>query len=77
LGNQIKKTEGQGVLHIWGEERCIEGFSGGDLREGDDLEDPAIAGRLLLKWICRKLDWGEVAGTGSIWLRIGTGGGLL
>jgi hypothetical protein len=32
-----------------GEERCIQGFSGGNLREGDHLEDPGIDGRIILK----------------------------
>jgi hypothetical protein len=52
-----------------GEERCIQGIS------GDHLEDPGICGRIILKWTCERLDGG--AWTGSIWLRIGTGGELL
>jgi hypothetical protein len=58
-----------------GEERCIQGFSGGNLREGDHLEDPGVDGRIILKWIFERL--GGRAQTGSIWLRIGTGGELL
>jgi hypothetical protein len=55
------------------EERCIQGFLGvGDLRENDDLEDPVVHERITLQWIFRKSDVG--AWTGSIWLRIGTGG---
>ena len=53
-----------------GEERCIQGFGG----EGDHLEDPDLDKRIILKLIFGK--WGRVW-TGSIWLRIGTGGGLL
>jgi hypothetical protein len=39
------------------------------------LEDPGVDGRIILKWIFERLDVG--AQTGLIWLRIGTGGGLL
>jgi hypothetical protein len=48
------------------------GFWWGNLRERDHLEDPGIDGSVKLKWVFRKWVW-----TGSIWLRIGTGGGLL
>jgi hypothetical protein len=47
----------------------------GNLGEGDHLEGPGIDGRIILKLIFGRLD--GVAWTGSIWLRIGTGGGLL
>jgi len=39
-GDKIKKNELGGIC--WkrvGEERCIQGFGGGHLRERDDLED--------------------------------------
>jgi hypothetical protein len=39
------------------------------------LEDPGVYGRIILRWIFRK--WDVVAWNGSIWLRIGTGGGHL
>jgi hypothetical protein len=44
----------------------------GNLGERDHLEDPDIDGRIILRWIFRKLD--VEAWSGLIWLRIGTGG---
>jgi hypothetical protein len=38
-------------------------------------EDPGVDGRIILRWIFRK--WGVGARTGSIWFRIGRGGGHL
>jgi hypothetical protein len=37
--------------------------------------EPGVDGRIILKWIFERLGVG--AQTGLIWLRIGTGGGLL
>jgi hypothetical protein len=48
---------------------------GGNLRDKDHLEDLDIDGRIILKYIFHKYDWR--AWTGLIWIRIGTGGGLL
>jgi len=55
-------------------EACT-GFWWGNLRERDHWEDPGIDGRIILRWIFEKWDVG--VWIGSIWLRIGTGGGLL
>jgi hypothetical protein len=56
-----------------GEVRHIQSFGGGDLRDRGHLEDPGVAGRIILRWIFRKWDVG--VWNGSSWLRIGTGGG--
>jgi len=45
------------------------------LRKRHDLEEPGIDGRITLRWLFRK--WVVGAWAGSIWLWIGTGGGLL
>ena len=49
------------------------GFWWGNLKIGDHLEVPGVDGSIILRWIFRKWDVG--AWTGSIWLRIWTGGG--
>jgi hypothetical protein len=56
-----------GEMHI--------GFWWGDLRKTDKQEDVSVNGRIILRWVFKK--WDGEAWTGLIWLRIGTGGGLL
>jgi len=58
-----------------GEEKHIQIFCGGNLKERDHLGDPGVDGSIIIIWIFRKWDVG--VWTGSIWLRIGTGGGHL
>jgi len=47
----------------------------GGLRERGHWGDQDVDGRIILRWIFRKLE--GVVGTGWSWLRIGTGGGHL
>jgi hypothetical protein len=49
------------------------GFWWRSLREGDHVESPAYDGRIVLKWVFE--NW--VGAWTGIWLRIGTGGGVL
>jgi hypothetical protein len=44
-------------------------------RGRDHVRDLGVDGRIILKWILKKC--GVKVWTGLIWLRIGTGGGLL
>jgi len=43
---------------VWGEERRILGFGGGNLRERDHLGDPGLYGRIILRFIFRKWNVG-------------------
>jgi len=51
------------------------GFWWGDVRERDHLKDQGVDGRIILKWIFRKL--GGLVWTELIWLSLGTVGWLL
>ena len=58
-----------------GEDEVCTGCWWGSLRERVHWGDQDVDGRIILRWIFRKLE--GVAGTGWSWLRIGTGGGHL
>jgi hypothetical protein len=47
----------------------------GNLSERDHLGGPGVDRRIILGWIVKK--WNEGGWTGSSWLSIGTGDGLL
>ena len=55
-----------------GKKRGVYKVLVGKPEERDHFEDPEVAGRIIFRWIFRKWDVG--VWTGSIWLRIGTGG---
>ena len=54
---------------------AYKGFWWENRREGDHLGDPGVDGRIILRWISRRLDAGIWTGLG--WPRIETGGGRL
>jgi hypothetical protein len=58
-----------------GERRGVYRFWWGYLRLRDHLEDPCVDGRIILRWIFRKMDVG--VWTGSSWFRISKGVGHL
>jgi len=60
---------------MYGGGEAYTGFWWGNLRERVHLEDLGIDRRIILIWIFRKWDVG--VWTGSILLRIGTGGRYL
>jgi hypothetical protein len=37
-----------------GEQKCIQGFGGGKMREKENLEEPGVNRRIMLRWIFRK-----------------------
>jgi len=41
------------------EERGIQGFCGGNLRERVHMENPGVDRRIILRWIFRKWDLGQ------------------
>jgi hypothetical protein len=59
------------MLHVWGKREVRTGFWWGYLREGDHLGDPAVDGRIILKWIFKKwdggMDWIELAQDRGRW----------
>jgi hypothetical protein len=60
---------------VLGREEAYTGCWWGNLSERDDLGDPGLDGRIILRWIFRKGDVG--VWTGLSWFLKETGGGEL
>jgi hypothetical protein len=58
-----------------GEERGMHRVTVRNLRERGHWVEPDVDGRIILRWIFRKLE--GVVETGGSWLRVGTGVGYL
>ena len=63
------------LLRSWGRIEVCKECWWGSLRERGHWGDQDVDGRIILRWIFRKLE--GVVGTGWSWLRIVTGGGHL
>ena len=64
-----------GACSTYGERRGVYRVLVGKPEAKSHLEDPVLDRRIILRWIYKKWDVG--AWTRSIWLRLGTGGGVL
>jgi hypothetical protein len=51
------------MLRVWGREEAYRGFWWVNLRERYNLGDPGVDGRIILRWILRKLDVGVWTGS--------------
>jgi hypothetical protein len=60
---------------VWRRGEAYTGFWWENLRKREHFDYPGIGVRIILRWIFRNLNVGFWIG--SIWLRIGTGGGHL
>jgi hypothetical protein len=74
LLHKSRRMRRAGFVACTGKREVHTGIWWGDLREGDQLGDPDVDGRIILKLIFKTWD---VVWIGLSWLRIGTGGGLL
>ena len=59
------------MWRVWGRGEGCTGFWWGNLRERDHWGDPDVDGRIILRWIFRKLegvgDWMELAQDRDRW----------
>ena len=63
------------MWHIWRKIEVCTKFWWGNLRERGHCGDQDVDGRIILRWIFRKVE--GVLWTGWNWLGVGTGGGRL
>jgi hypothetical protein len=71
----MKNEMGRAGSIYWGRGEVHTGFWWEKFTEKDDLEDQGVDGRRIVKWIFKT--WDEGVWAGLIWLRMGTGGGLM
>ena len=64
-----------GAYSANGDRRGVYRVLVGNRSERNHSKDPGLDRRIILRWSFRK--WDRGTWTGSIWLRIGTGGGHL
>jgi hypothetical protein len=69
---QSRKIRWAGHVVRMGRGEACTGFWWGNLRKRGHWGDPGADGKIISRWIFKKWDVG--VWTGSIWLRIGTGG---
>ena len=70
---KLRRMRWAGHVARVGEDRVVYRVWWRNLRERDQWGDQDVDGRIILRWIFRKLE--GVVGTGWSWLRIGTSGG--
>jgi len=64
-----------GMWHIWDRTEMHMQLWYANLKERGHLKDLGVGKRIILQHILQKYDWRMW--TGLLWLRLGTGGGLL
>ena len=73
--DKIEKNEIGGACSTYGVRKGVYRVLWRNLRERHHFQSLRVGRIIILKWIFRKCD--VEAWAGLIWLRIGTGGGLL
>jgi hypothetical protein len=63
FGDKIEKYDMGEVCSAYGERIGVYSVLVGNLRERDHLEDAGVDGRIILRWIFRKLDVGLWTGS--------------